>query len=177
MIPNLLIYNLSGRELETLQEYLDTAQDKSWIRPCKSHVRAPILFVLKINGTMQLCVNYWELNKVTVKNRYPILLVSEMLDRLSEAAIFSKLDLHNAYHRLRIREGNEWKAAFKTRYSHFEYLVMPFRLANAPVTFQSYIHWALGSLVDCTCVVYLDNILIYSEHKTTTPTLNRSLTA
>jgi hypothetical protein len=130
MISNLLIYNLSSRELETLQEYLDTAQDKSWIRPCKSHVRAPILFVLKSNGTMQLCVNYWELNKVTVKNHYPILLVSELLDRLSEAAIFSKLDLHNAYHRLRIREENEWKAAFKTRYSH---LMFTTTSVNAPL--------------------------------------------
>jgi hypothetical protein len=161
-IPNLPIYNLSGRELEILREYLDTARDKGWSRPSKSPVGAPILFVPKSDGTMRLCVDYRGLNKVTVKNRYPIPLVSEMLDRLSKAAIFSKLDLRDAYHRLRIREGDEWKTAFKTRYGHFEYLVMPFGLANAPATFQSYIHRALGGLVDRTCVVYLDDILIYS---------------
>ena len=86
-----------------------------------------------------------------------------MLDQLSKAVIFTKLDLRDAYHRLRIREGDEWKTAFKTRYGHFEYTVMPFGLANAPATFQSYIHRALGGLVDRTCVVYLDDILIYSE--------------
>ena len=162
-IPNLPIYNLSGRELDILRDYLGTAQEKGWIRPSKSPVGAPILFVPKADGTMRLCVDYRGLNRVTIKNRYPIPLVSEMLDRLSKAQVFTKLDLRDAYHRLRIREGDEWKTAFKTRYGHFEYLVMPFGLANAPATFQSYIHRALGGLVDRTCVVYLDDILIYSE--------------
>ena len=112
---------------------------------------------------MRLCVDYRGLNKITIKNRYPLPLVSEMLDRLSRAKIFTKLDLRDAYHRLRIKEGDEWKTAFKTRYGHFEYCVLPFGLANAPATFQSYIHRALGGLVDRTCVVYLDDILIYSE--------------
>jgi hypothetical protein len=84
---------------------------------------------------MRLCVDYRGLNKVTIKNRYPILLVSEMLDRLSKASIFTKLDLRDAYHRLRIREGDEWKTAFKTRYSHYEYIVILFRLSNTPATF------------------------------------------
>jgi hypothetical protein len=114
---------------------------------------------------MRLCVDYRSLNKVTIKNQYPIPLVSEMLDRLSKAKVFSKLNLRDAYHRLRIKEGDEWKTAFKTRYSHYKYLVMPFRLANAPATFQSYIHQALGGLVNRTCVVYLNNILIYSENE------------
>ena len=113
----------------------------------------------------QLCVDYRGLNKVTIKNRYPIPLVGEMLDRLSKAKVFTKLDLRDAYHRLRIKEGDEWKTAFKTRYGHYEYLVMPFGLANAPATFQSYIHRALGGLLDRTCVVYLDDILIYSENE------------
>ncbi|RYN56960.1 hypothetical protein AA0117_g13232 [Alternaria alternata] len=111
---------------------------------------------------MRLCVDYRGLNKVTIKDRYPIPLVSEMLDRLSKAAIYTKLDLRDAYHRLRIREGDEWKTAFKTRYGHYEYNVMPFGLANAPATFQSYVYRALGGLIDRTCVVYLDDILIYS---------------
>ena len=109
-------------------------------------------------------MDYRGLNKVTIKNRYPIPLVSEMLDRLSKARVFTKLDLRDAYHRLRIKEGDEWKTAFKTRYGHFEYLVMPFGLANAPATFQTYNHIALGGLLDRTCVVYLDDILIYSEN-------------
>jgi hypothetical protein len=84
---------------------------------------------------MRLCVNYRGLNKVTVKNRYLILLVSEMLDRLSKAKIYSKLNLRDTYYRLRIREGDEWKTAFKTRYSYYKYNVMPFRLTNALVLF------------------------------------------
>ena len=161
--PNLPIYNLSRKELEILREYLDSSLEKGWIRPSKSPAGAPILFVPKPDGTMRLCVDYRGLNKITIKNRYPLPLVSEMLDRLSRAKIFTKLDLRDAYHRLRIKEGDEWKTAFKTRYGHFEYCVLPFGLANAPATFQSYIHRALGGLLDRTCVVYLDDILIYSE--------------
>jgi hypothetical protein len=164
-IPNLPIYNLSRQELDILREYLNTAQEKGWIRPSKSPVGAPILFVPKADGTIRLCVDYRGLNKVTIKNRYPIPLVSEILDRLSKAKLFTKLNLRDAYHRLRVKEGDEWKTAFKTRYGHFEYLVMPFGLANAPATFQSYIHRALGGLLDRTCVVYLDDILIYSENE------------
>jgi hypothetical protein len=89
---------------------------------------------------MRLCVDYRGLNKVIIKNRYPIPLVSEMLDRLLKAKVFSKLDLRDAYYRLCIKEGDEWKTAFKTRYGYYEYLVMLFGLANAPATFQSYIY-------------------------------------
>ena len=86
------------------------------------------------------------------------------MDRLRGAKIFIKLDLKDAYYRLRIWEGDEWKTAFRTRYGHFEYYVMPFGLSNAPATFQAYINHALVGLVDVTCVVYLDDILIYSEN-------------
>ena len=113
---------------------------------------------------MRLCVDYRGLNKVTIKNRYPLLLINEMLDRFAEAAIFTKLDLKDAYHRIRIRAGDEWKTAFRTRYGLFEYLVMPFGLANAPATFQAHIHRALAGLVDSICVVYIDDILIYSQN-------------
>jgi hypothetical protein len=85
------------------------------------------------------------------------------LDRLNGSVVFSKLDLRNAYHRIRIREGDEWKTAFRTRYGHFEYLVMPFGLTNAPATFQAYINRALRGLVDVFCIVYLDDILIFSR--------------
>ena len=163
MPPHLPIYNLSQRELGILREYLDSALGKGWIRESKSPAGAPILFVPKDDGTMRLCVDYRGLNKITVKNRYPLPLISELLDRFSQSAIFTKLDLRDAYHRLRIKAGDEWKTAFRTRYGHYEYLVMPFGLANAPATFQNYIHKALGGLLDSVCVVYLDDILIYSK--------------
>jgi hypothetical protein len=110
-----------------------------------------------------LCVDYRGLNKLTIKNRYPLPLISETLDQLAGARIFSQLDLRDAYHRIRIRLGDEWKTAFRTRYSHFEYTVMPFGLTNAPATFQSYINRALAGLLDKFCVVYLDDILIFSQ--------------
>ena len=106
-MPNLPIYNLSRKELDILREYLDTALEKGWIRPSKSPAGAPILFVPKADGTMRLCVDYRGLNKVTIKNRYPIPLVSEMLDRLLKVKVFTKLDLRDAYYRLWIKEGNK----------------------------------------------------------------------
>jgi hypothetical protein len=146
-----------------LREYLDTALKKGWIRVSKSLSAVPILFVPKKDEGDRLCVDYRSLNRVAIKNRYPLPLISELLDRLGHAKVFTKLDLRDAYHRLRIKEGDEWKTAFKTRYGLFEYMVMPFSLANAPTTFQAYIHKALGHLVDSICIVYLDDILIYSK--------------
>ena len=108
-------------------------------------------------------MDYRGLNAITIKNRYPLPLISELLDRLNGSTVFSKIDLRNAYHRIRIREGDEWKTAFRTRYGHFEYLVMPFGLTNAPATFQAYINRALRGLVDDFCVVYLDDILVFSK--------------
>jgi hypothetical protein len=93
--------------LDILREYLDTAQEKGWIRPSKLPVGASILFIPKADGTIRLCVDYHGLNKVTIKNRYPILLISKMLDRLSKAKLFTKLNLRNAYYRLRVKEGDK----------------------------------------------------------------------
>ena len=124
---------------------------------------APVIFAPKKDGTLRLCVDYRGLNAITVKNRYPIPLISELLDRLHGAKVFSKLDLLDAYYRIRIQEGDEWKTAFRTRYGHYEFLVMPMGLTNAPATFQSYINNALRGYVDDFCVVYLDDILIYSR--------------
>ena len=156
------LYNLSQTELSELRRYLEDSLQKGWIRRSTSSAGAPILFVPKKDDRLRLCVDYRGLNAMTVKNRHPLPLITETLDRLCGAKVFSKLDLKDAYHRLRIREGDEWKTAFRTRYGHFEYLIMPFGLANAPATFQAYINRALIGLVDVTCVVYLDDILIYS---------------
>jgi len=157
------LYNLSTTELAVLRDYIDESLQKGWIRRSTSPCGAPILFVPKKDGGLRLCVDYRGLNKITVKNRTALPLISETLDRLVGAAIFTKFDLKDAYHRIRIQKGHEWKTAFRTRYGHFEYLVMPFGLANAPATFQSYINQALIGLVDTICVIYLDDILIYSK--------------
>lgn len=156
------LYPLSGAELEELRGYLDKMQARGWIRPSTSPAGAPILFVPKKGGKLRLCVDYRALNRVTRKDRTPLPLIAEILDRLSSAKVYTKLDLREAYHRLRIREGDEWKTAFRTKYGHFEYCVMPFGLTNAPATFQAYINKALAGLVDVVCIVYLDDILIYS---------------
>ena len=159
------IYPLSQNELKALREYLEENLEDERIRPSKSPAGAPILFVPKKVGSLRLCVDYRGLNKVTVKNRYPLPLISEILDRLAGSKFFSKIDVQDAYHRIRIKEGDEWKTAFRTRYGHFEYLVMPFGLTNAPATFQNYIHTALHGILDEFCVAYLDDILIFSKDR------------
>jgi transposase InsO family protein len=161
--PHGPIYNLSQKELEALRQYLETALEKGWIRHSTSPAGAPILFVPKKDGGLRLCVDYRALNRVTVKNRLALPLISEILDRLNGKKWLTKLDLKDAYYRIPVAAQDQWKTAFRTRYGHFEYLVMPFGLTNAPATFQAYINKALGSMVDVTCVVYLDDILIFSE--------------
>ena len=137
------IYNMSQDELATIREYIESAQQKQWIRPSTAQCGAPVLFVKKKDGSLRLCVDYRGLNEVTIKNNYPLPLLSETLERFAHAKHFTKIDIRNAYHRIRIREGDEWKTSFRTRYGQFEYQVMPFGLANAPATFQSYVNKAL----------------------------------
>ena len=124
-----------------------------------------ILFILKVDSIIYLYINYRYLNKIIIKNQYPLLLVSKLLNRLSHLKIFTKLDLYNIYHRLYIKKGDEWKTVFKIYYGHFKYLVLPFGLSNAFMTFQSYINKALENLIDTIYIVYLDNILIYLKDK------------
>ena len=159
------IYNLSEPERAVLRDYIKTALAKGWIRPSKSPAGAPVLFVPKKDGGLRLCVDYRGLNAATIKNRYALPLIGETLDQLAGAKIFTQLDLRDAYHRIRIREGDEWKTAFRTCYGHFEYTVMPFGLTNAPATFQAYINKALSDMLDLCVVVYLDDILIYSMNE------------
>ena len=133
--PFMRIYNMSPAELKALEEYINDALAKGWIRESKSPAGAPVLFIPRKSGELRLYVDYKGLNAITIKNRYPFPLINEILDRLDDSIVFSKIDLRNAYHRIRIREGDEWKTAFRTRYGHYEYLVMPFGLTNAPATF------------------------------------------
>ncbi|KAH0610986.1 uncharacterized protein H6S33_011413 [Morchella sextelata] len=159
------VYSLSKVELKVLREYLDKMLRLGKIRPSKSPAGAPILFVKKKDGSLRLCVDYRGLNRVSIKNRYPLPLMDELRDRVAGAVIVSKIDLKEGYNLIRIKDGDEWKTAFRTRYGHFEYLVMPFGLANAPATFQNMMNDALREFLDQGVVVYLDDILIYSKSR------------
>ena len=157
------IYSLSPVELETLKTYIETHLKTGFIRPSKSPAGAPILFDKKPDGSLRLCVDYRGLNNLTIKNRYPLPLIGESLDRLGRAKRFTQLDLTSVYHRMRIREGDEWKTAFRTRYGQFKYQVMPFELSNAIASLQEYINKTLAEKLDIFFIVYLDDILIYTE--------------
>ena len=157
------IYNMSTNELEALKNYIDEMLGKGFIRSSNSPAGAPVLFVKKKNGTLRLCVDYRALNRITIKNRYPLPLAGDLMDRLSSAKIYTKIDLRVGYNNVRIAEGHEWKTAFRTRYGSYEYLVMPFGLTNAPATFQSFMNDIFHSLLDVCVIVYLDDILIYSD--------------
>ena len=157
------IYSLGPVELETLKTYIETNLANDFIWPSKSPTNAPILFVRKPEGSFRLCMDYWGLNNLMIKNQYLLSLIGESLDRLGRAKRFTQLDLTSAYHRMRIKEGDEWKTAFRTRYGHFEYQVMPFELSNAPASFQGYINKILAEKLDIFVIVYLDDILIYTE--------------
>ncbi len=159
------LYNLSDKKLQVLWSYLNDILAKSWIQHSVSSAEASVLFTSKKDSSLQLCVNYCELNNITVKNHHSLLLISETLNWLSDAKIFIKLNLKDVYHCICICVSNEWKTAFCTHYSHFEYLIMLFELVNAPATFQAYINWELAEHMNFICVVYLNDILIYSQLK------------
>lgn len=164
------IYPMNEEQLKALREYLDENLKKGFIRESKSPAAYPLFFVTKKN-TIKLrpVVDYRQLNNITVKNRYPLPLIGEMMDRLRGAYWFTKVDLKGAYNLIRMKEGEEWKTAFRTKYGLYEYTVMPFGLTNAPATFQAFINNVLRKYLDDFVVVYLDDILIFSktlnEHK------------
>lgn len=146
-----------------LKTYIETNLVNGFIQPSQSPADAPILFIKKIDDSLWLCIDYWGLNNLTIKNRYPLPLIGESLDCLGHAKHFNQLDLINTYHRMWIQEKNKWKTAFRTWYGHFEYQIMPFGLVNALATFQGYINKILAKKLDVFIIVYLDNILIYTE--------------
>lgn len=157
------IYALSLVELETLKTYIKTYLKTGFISPSKSLAGVFILFDKKLNNNLRLCVNYQSLNNLTIKNRYPLPLIGELLDWLGYAKRFTQLDLISAYHQMRIREGDKWKTVFQPRYRYFEYQVISFGLSNVPTSFQGYINKILTKKLDIFVIVYLDNILIYTK--------------
>jgi hypothetical protein len=136
---------------------------KGFIRLSELPAGFPVMFVPKKNGKLRLCVDFRRLNEITIKNRYPLPNISELQDRLFYAKIFTALDLRGAYNLIRMKKGEEWKTAFRTRYGHYEYTVMPFRLINAPAICQALINNVLREHLDIFIIAYLDDILIYSR--------------
>lgn len=157
------LYNMSREELIVLRKTLVDLLDKGFIRVSHSSAAAPVLFVRKPNGGLRFCVDYRALNAITKKDRYPLPLIHETLERVGKAKWFTKLDVSAAFHKVRIQKGQEWMTAFRTRYGLYEWLVTPFGLANAPSTFQKYINWTLRKYLDQFCSAYIDDILIFTD--------------
>ncbi|KAK8690915.1 hypothetical protein V6N13_074440 [Hibiscus sabdariffa] len=151
---------MAPKELKTqLQELLD----RGFIRPSTSPWGAPILFVRKKDESLRMCIDYRQLNKMTVKSKYPLPRIDDFFDQLRGASVFSKIDLRSEYYQLKVREQDVLKTAFRTRYGHYEFLVMPFGLTNAPTAFMDLMNRVFHEYLDQFVVVFIDDILVYSR--------------
>ena len=146
-------YRMAPLELKELKIQLQELLDKGFIRPSVSPWGAPVLFVKKKDGSTRLCIDYRELNKVTVRNKYPLPRIDDLFDQLQGACVFSKIDLRSGYHQLRVRSEDVPKTAFRTRYGHYEFLVMPFSLTNAPAAFMDLMNRVFKPYLDQFVVV------------------------
>ncbi|GJW63508.1 putative reverse transcriptase domain-containing protein [Tanacetum coccineum] len=156
-------YRLAPSEMKELSEQLQELFDKGLIRPSSSPWGAPVLFVKKKDGSFWMCIDYRELNNLTVKNRYPLPRHDDLFDQLQGSSIYSKIDLRSGYHQLRVREQDIPKTAFRTRYGHYEFQVMPFGLTNAPAVFMDLMNRVCKPYLDKFVIVFIDDILIYSK--------------
>ena len=150
-------------ELQELRVQLQELLDKGFIRPSTSPWGALVLFEKKKNKTLRLFIDYRQLNRVTIKNRYPLPRIDNLFDQLRGARVYSKIDIRTGYHQLRVRDTDIPKTAFRTRYGHFEFSVMPFGLTNAPEAFMDLMHRIFQSYLDQFVIVFVDDILIYSQ--------------
>ncbi|KAC9449874.1 hypothetical protein E3N88_45822 [Mikania micrantha] len=158
-------YRLAPSEMQELSNQLQDLLDKGFIRPSFSPWGAPVLFVKKKDGSMRMCIDYRELNKLTIKNRYPLPRIDDLFDQLRGSSFYSKIDLRSGYHQLKIVEEDIPKTAFRTRYGHYEFLVMPFGLTNAPAAFMDLMNRVCRPYLDKFVIVFIDDILIYSKSK------------
>ncbi|GJW04551.1 putative reverse transcriptase domain-containing protein [Tanacetum coccineum] len=151
--------------MKELAEQLQELSDKGFIRPNSSPWGAPVLFVKKKDGSFRMCIDYRELNKLTVKNRYPVMRIDDLFDQLQGSSVYSKIDLQSGYHQLRVHEKDILKTTFRTRYGHYEFQVMPFGLTNAPAVFMDLMNRVCKPYLDKFVIVFIDDILIYSKNK------------
>ncbi|KAD4586561.1 hypothetical protein E3N88_24162 [Mikania micrantha] len=158
-------YRLAPTEMQELSNQLQELLDKGFIRPSFSPWGAPVLFVKKKDGSFRMCIDYRELNKVTIKNRYPLPRIDDLFNQLQGSSYYSKIDLRSGYHQLRIQENDIPKTAFRTKYGHYEFLVMPFGLTNAPAVFMYLMNRVCKPYLDKFVIVFIDDILIYSRNR------------
>ncbi|GKC20764.1 putative reverse transcriptase domain-containing protein, partial [Tanacetum coccineum] len=158
-------YRLAPSEMQELSAQLQELQDKGFIQLSHSPRGAPVLFVKNKDGALRMCIDYRELNKLTIKNRYPLPRIDDLFDQLHGACYFSKIDLRSGYHQLRVHENDIPKTAFRMRYGHFEFTVMPFGLTNVPAVFMNLMNRVCKPYLDKFVIVFIDDILVYSKSK------------
>lgn len=158
-------YRLAPCKMQELSEQLKELSDKGFIRPSSSPWGAPVLFVKKKDGSFRMCIDYWELNKLTVKNRYPLHRIDDLFDQLQGSSVCSKIDLRSGYNQLRVREEDIPKTAFRTRYGHYEFQVIPFGLTNVPAVFMDLMNQVYKPYLNKFVIVFIEDILIYSRNQ------------
>ena len=155
-------YRMAPAELRELKAQLEELLSKGFIRPSISPWGAPVLFMKKKDGSLRLCIDYRQLNRVTIRNQYPLPRIDDLFDQLQGSRVYSKIDLRLGYHQLRVQESDVPKTAFRTRYGHYEFLVMPFGLTNAPAAFMDLMNRVFQPYLDRFIIVFIDDILVYS---------------
>ena len=158
-------YRMAPMELAELKKQLQEYLDKGFIRPSVSPWGAPVLLVKKKDGSRRMCIDYRELNKVTIKNRYPLPRIDDLFDQLTGAKVFLKLDLRSGYHQLKVKDEDIPKTAFRTLYDHYEFLVMHFGVSNAPAIFMDLMNRVFFPFLDKFVVIIIYDIQIYSKNE------------
>ena len=154
---------MAPAELKELKAQLEELLSKGFIRPSTSLLGAPVLFVKKKDGILRLCIDYRQLNRVTIRNQYPLPRIDELFDQFHGSRVYSKIDLRLGYHQLRVWENDVSKTAFRMRYGHYEFLVMPFGLTNALSAFMDLMNRVFSPYLDKFVIVFIDDILVYSS--------------